>query len=542
MLVANGVAGDSRVQKIAWSMAESGWEVTLLGRAPAGSSAREEYALGRARVLLLPVGTELSGYQKARLNSSAAARRRAQYRSARAVVAEWDAQDGGAARRRSLVPGLTTAAAGAARAETRAWLLDHPDVDSRIGRISSGKVGGTLVLAGGAVRGALDGHGGWRSFNPWFRDLELAFAPIIAELEPDLIHAHDFHMVGIGARAAARLSTPARPVRWVYDAHEYLAGIDVPGRKDVRGRLRRRMLMGVEREYIGRADAVVTVSQGIAERLAEDHRLRRRPLVVLNAPMGAAADAVVNSAGTVTGIRPRAGAPGSAGAGGGVRAVLGLPRSTPLMLYSGGMAPRRGVASAVRALGELPGVHLVLVAREDDPDVPALRELATRTGVAARLHTVPYVSPERVVFHIASADVGLIPILHRPNHELSLITKYFEYLHARLPIVCSDVREMARTTRELGVGEVYPAGDGSALAAAVRKVLAAPGRYRAAYRSGGAGAAMVEELTWERQAAALDALYAELLSTGDASAVAAREAGSGGTSSEPPDLTLRPVG
>ena len=44
--------------------------------------------------------------------------------------------------------------------------------------------------------------------------------------------------------------------------------------------MRRRMLVGVEREYIGLADGVVTVSEGIAGKLAEDHALAALPLPV----------------------------------------------------------------------------------------------------------------------------------------------------------------------------------------------------------------------------------------------------------------------
>jgi glycosyltransferase involved in cell wall biosynthesis len=483
MLVANGVAGDSRVQKAAWSMAEAGWDVVLVGRVL--GARREEYALGRARVLLVPVGDELSGYQKARPRRAEAARLRPGYRAARARAARWDAADSGG-------PGARVAAA--ARGGLERW----PAGDELLGRLGSGRVGGSAALAACAVRGLLDRHGGWRAFNPWFRDLELAFAPVLAELRPDLIHAHDFHMVGIGARAAGRLGVP-----WVYDAHEYLAGIDVPGRwyrrSDLRGRLRRRMLVGVEREYIGRADAVVTVSRGIAERLRTEHGLVADPVVIANAPLRRSA------------CGARGGRAEDAAAAVPLREAVGLGPGVPLLVYSGGMAPRRGVGSVVEGLLGLPEVHLALVAGAGDPDVPGLLALAERLGVAGRVHTAPYVSPDRVVEYIASADAGLIPILHRPNHELSLITKYLEYLHAGLPIVCSDVRTMARTTAELGVGEVHPAGDPAGFAAAAGRVLAGAQRYRAQYLPGRPGAVAVAEYRWARQAAALDALYARLL-------------------------------
>ena len=61
---------------------------------------------------------------------------------------------------------------------------------------------------------------------------------------------------------------------------------------------------------------------------------------------------------------------------------------------------------------------------------------------------LPYVPQEEVVSFIRGADVGVIPLHHDLNHEISLITKYFDYAHAGLPIVVSDVRTMAATTNQ----------------------------------------------------------------------------------------------
>lgn len=472
MLVANGVVGDSRVQKIAWSMADAGWRVTLVGRAPGGEV--ERFRLKDADVVLVPVPKVVSGYEKGRLRGGSVAARRVEYRKARAALAARDARTGGRLRSQ-------------AAASTRGWLDRHEGADEVVGLLGRGPVGGAAKLAVSGALGLTDPRGGWRQFNPWFADLELAMAPVVAELRPDIIHAHDFHMVGIGARLAATLSTPEHPVRWVYDAHEYLAGIDVPKRSDVRRILRRRMLVGVEREYIRHADAVVTVSDGIAKLLKADHRLVETPLVVLNAP-------VISSKATERRLRDD----------------VGVGEGVPLLLYSGGMSPRRGVATVIDALVPLSDVdaHLALIAREDDPDVEALRRRAVERGVTDRVHVVPYVPVDEVVSYIASATIGVVPILHHPNHELSLITKYFEYLHACLPILTSDVREMADTTRRLGVGEVFVAGDADSLAQTARRMLGDLDTYRKVYAGPDdpRGASL-----WEEQAAKLDALYRHLL-------------------------------
>jgi glycosyltransferase involved in cell wall biosynthesis len=238
-------------------------------------------------------------------------------------------------------------------------------------------------------------------------------------------------------------------------------------------------------ELVPTADAVVTVSDDLAERLRADLRLPAPPVVVLNAPP-------VASARPAPSLRERA----------------GVRPGDPLLVYAGGLTPSRGVDLAVRALPELDGVHLALVAPDADPHVPGLRGLAGGLGVGDRLHVVPYVAPDQVVDYLAGADAGLVPLLHRPNHEISLVTKYMEYAQAGLPLVVSDVRVMGAFTREYGLGEVFRVEDGApGLAAAARAVLADPSRYRAAYD---AAAEVLAELTWEEQARVLTGLYRRL--------------------------------
>ena len=83
----------------------------------------------------------------------------------------------------------------------------------------------------------------------------------------------------------------------------------------------------------------------------------------------------------------------------------------------------------------------------------------------------------------------MIPIHHWPNHEIALITKFFEYSHARLPLVVSDVRTMAATVRSTGQGEVFRAEDVDDFVRALSAVLAdpeqLPGRVRQAWSAAG---------------------------------------------------------
>lgn len=142
---------------------------------------------------------------------------------------------------------------------------------------------------------------------------------------------------------------------------------------------------------------------------------------------------------------------------------------------------------------------------------------AAELGVADRVHPLPYVPHWQIVPFLATADIGVIPIHHWPNHELALITKFMEYAHARLPIVVSDVRTMAAKVRETGQGEVFRAEDTGDFVRAARAVLDDPAAYRRAYDR----PELLAEWTWEAQADILDGVYRGLLAVPAEATVAA---------------------
>ena len=81
--------------------------------------------------------------------------------------------------------------------------------------------------------------------------------------------------------------------------------------------------------------------------------------------------------------------------------------------------------------------------------------VAEHWGVADRLH-VHHRKPFDVLRRCtAAADIGLS--LDRPtvdNFRFSLPNKLFDYLHAGLPVVCSDLPVAGRFVKEEGLGQV----------------------------------------------------------------------------------------
>ena len=498
MLVDNGVTNDSRVQKQARSAAELGWDVILIGKSTSGKV--ERFKLGDAKVRLLPVDNAMSvrRYQlrSGLLRGSLAYKnkRTARFRERQAQVRAYDARMRRAFRAQAqadsrasrIRPGLdrvrTKAALGRARAEAR-WVDARVRATTRLANDPSRLTSGPGKTWTRLLAKAL-GDRAWRVMDPHLWDFELAYAGTTDRLKPDIIHANDYAMIGVGARAAVRARAKGRPVKLVYDAHEYVPGMTglqhhpwwLPAQ------------VAYEREYIGVADAVVTVSEPLADMLQQAHHLRERPAVVLNAP-------------PVEDLSSDQMPPN-------IRGLCGIDAHTPLLVYSGSMTEARGVRIMVQALPVLSDAHVAfIVPSTTRPFVVELMEYAESLGVRDRVHLLPYVPPEQVVAYVREADIGVHPTHHYLNHEISLATKFFEYAHARLPIVVSDVKTMGDMVRSTGQGEVFRAEDLEDYERAVRAVLAHPEKYRAAYDHPG----QLAEWTWANQAKILDSVYQRLL-------------------------------
>ena len=101
----------------------------------------------------------------------------------------------------------------------------------------------------------------------------------------------------------------------------------------------------------------------------------------------------------------------------------------------------------------------------------------------------------------------MIPLLHAVNHDWALTNKFFEYMHAGLPIVTSDVQVQTELVDSLGIGEAFVAGDPDDLVVAVRKVLANLDTYRARLQD----PQLLDRYSWQAQGEVLHQVYEDLL-------------------------------
>jgi glycosyltransferase involved in cell wall biosynthesis len=267
----------------------------------------------------------------------------------------------------------------------------------------------------------------------------MRFVGAVRALRPDAVHAHDAAMLAPGWVGAGLTGA-----HLVYDTHELATGVAY------RSRPWAAMVSLLERLFIGRCAAVITVSDGIARRLQTLYELRRTPAVVRNVPEL-----------------------GEGRAGEGLRDRLGIGDAA-LILHQGALAPGRGCETLVSAMADVPDAHLVFLGTPWPGYEGVVEALAEQLGLRDRVHFAPAVPPSELLAHTREADVGVALLEDTcENHRLALPNKVFEYVAAGVPVVASRLPELQRLVERHEIGWTASPGEPAEIAARLRTALAA---------------------------------------------------------------------
>jgi glycosyltransferase involved in cell wall biosynthesis len=198
-----------------------------------------------------------------------------------------------------------------------------------------------------------------------------------------------------------------------------------------------------------------------------------------------------------------------------LRLALGLPATTRVALYQGGLQADRGLGRLVAAGHHLPP-DVVLAIMGDGPERAILAAQIDREGLSERVRLLPPVPYAELLGWTASADLGLIiyPPSHSPNVRFCLPNKLFEYLMAGVPVLASPLDEVAALLRAYGVGGVVASVEPAAVGSAIGALLADPAAL--ARMRAHALAACAQDLRWDVEREVLLRLYASAIASGTA--------------------------
>ncbi|MDX6285628.1 MAG: hypothetical protein QOG53_1113 [Frankiales bacterium] len=272
----------------------------------------------------------------------------------------------------------------------------------------------------------------------------------------DVVHAHDFTTLPLGATLARERGVPL-----VYDAHEFWAGRPRLSRPTPVQRWRDRK----EEGRLGRqAIAVLTVGPGLAELLRDTYGWSNVLVVRNSFPLRPDNE------------RPPPGPPMGA-------------------VYAGRISAYRELETVIAAADRLQPLEVTLIGPADAEYAAGLR-----TG---RVQVRPPLPLDEALALIRAAGIALVTHSDRwVNHRLALPNKLFLAVQAGVPVVATDVPELRNVVNEHGLGVLYRPGDADALVSAVHEVL---GRYEEFSRQ---VIAARPALSWEQDAPTLLSVYA----------------------------------
>ncbi len=262
----------------------------------------------------------------------------------------------------------------------------------------------------------------------------------------------------------------------VYDSHEYFTG--VPELEN--NNLKRKIWKLVERWIFPGLKDVFTVNESIADLYAEEYGIR--PVVIRNVPQ--TGEEIVKKS----------------------RASLSMPEDKKIMILQGsGINIRRGAEEMVEAMRFIENAVLFIVGGGDVINI--LKEKVKQWHLEQKVLFKPRQPYETLMQYTAATDLGLsLDMDTNINYRFSLPNKIFDYLHAGIPVLASDLVEIRKIIDTYQVGDFIPDHEPQHIAQKVNEIFSRPEKLMQ-WRQNTRKAA--HELSWENESKILKKIYAK---------------------------------
>ena len=232
----------------------------------------------------------------------------------------------------------------------------------------------------------------------------------------------------------------------VYDSHEYFTEVpELQHRPAVK-----KTWLAIERFIFPKLEHVITVNDSIAALYKETYG--KDVTVIRNVPFSQEPPAPVD------------------------RKTLGIPPGNSVIIFQGsGINVHRGAEEVLAAMQYVEGATLMFVGGGDV--IGKLKSETQRLGFGDRVLFVPRQAPEMLRSYTACADIGLtLDKNTNINYRFSLPNKLFDYIHAGVPVLASNLEEVRNIVETYDVGMIVDSHDPKDLASAIRSMLDDKGR------------------------------------------------------------------
>ncbi|MCX6275250.1 MAG: glycosyltransferase [Bacteroidetes bacterium] len=263
-----------------------------------------------------------------------------------------------------------------------------------------------------------------------------------------------------------------------YDAHEYFTEVpELVSRPKIQ-----KIWKSIERWIFPKLAHVWTVNDSIAKLYSDEYR--KEVGVIRNVPFSTRPLAVRT------------------------RAELNLPADKKILLFQGaGINIDRGGEEAVEAMQYLDNCLLLFIGGGDVMN--RLKEMAVQFKVAEKVRFIARLPFHELQSYTALADIGLsLDKDTNINYRYSLPNKIFDYIHAGLPVLSSNLLELRKIVDGYKVGMIAESHNPVYLAERIKEMLSDEKRFDTWKENLKLAAA---ELCWEKEEQKLLQIFRDVL-------------------------------
>jgi glycosyltransferase involved in cell wall biosynthesis len=240
------------------------------------------------------------------------------------------------------------------------------------------------------------------------------------------------------------LAAKLKKIPLVYDSHEYFTGVpELINRPKVQ-----RIWKKIESYCLPKVDYAITVNESIARLFKDEYNkdfnvIRNVPLITK--PFLSEREKL--------------------------RSELGLPQSKKIIILQGaGINIDRGAEELVEAMKYLTDYLLLIVGGGDV--IPDLKKIVSEKNLKDCVWFIAKQPIEILRKYTAASNLGItLDKANNINYKLSLPNKLFDYIHAGIPILSSDLPELKNIVVGYNIGKICPDHDPKNISNLIEEML-----------------------------------------------------------------------
>lgn len=262
----------------------------------------------------------------------------------------------------------------------------------------------------------------------------------------------------------------------IYDAHEYFRGHLIFKHRPVR----KAIWMWFEGRIIKHLETIITVCEPLAELLKKDYPNIKSVKVIRSVPeLSADKDRTVQKS-----------------------------DAERLVVFHGYFLPGRALENIIKAMVKIKddSIKLMIIGEGLLEDI--LKDLTNNLGLDRKIQFHPFIANEQLIEFISKAELGLTIIeADCTNRKYALPNKFFEYIHAGLPVLASNIPTLQMYVDKYQVGQTVDPSNIEGIAQTIESMLADRKKLKTWQENCRKAA---KELNWANETKKLGEIYRKL--------------------------------